>query len=163
MLYLAGAGTIEECIEKAKAAIADGSALKRLAAMVEAQGGDASYILDTEKFEKATHTFDVLAERDGYIVSMNTESCGIASSMLGAGRVTIDSEIDFTAGIIIHKKTGAQVVKGEVLATMYTTKPELFDAAVKRYQEAVVISDEKPEAQPLIYARVTKGNVERFA
>jgi hypothetical protein len=149
--------------EKAKAAIADGSALKRLAAMVEAQGGDASYILDTEKFEKATHTFDVLAERDGYIVSMNTESCGIASSMLGAGRVTIDSEIDFTAGIIIHKKTGAQVVKGEVLATMYTTKPELFDAAVKRYQEAVVISDEKPEAQPLIYARVTKGNVEHFA
>ena len=49
-----------------------------------------------------------------------------------------------------------------MLATMYTTKPELFDAAVKRYQEAVVIADEKPEVQPLIYARVTKGNVERL-
>lgn len=162
MLYLAGAGTIEDCIEKAKASIADGSALERLAAMVEAQGGDAGYIFDTEKFEKAAHAFDVLAERDGYIVSMNTESCGIASSMLGAGRVTIDSEIDFTAGIIIHKKVGAQVAKGDVLATMYTAKPELFAAAAKRYQEAIVIADEKPAAKPLIYARVTKDKVERF-
>ena len=162
MLYLAGVGTIEECIEKAKGAIADGSALERLAAMVEAQGGDAEYIRDTEKFEKATHTLDVLAERDGYIVSMNTESCGIASSMLGAGRVTIDSEIDFTAGIILHKKTGDKVEKGDVLATMYTTKPELFEAAEKRYQEAIVIGDEKPKTQPLIYARVTKDGVEKY-
>lgn len=163
MLYLAGIGTIEECIEKAKAAIADGSALERLAAMVEAQGGDPEYIRNTEKFEKATHTFDVTAEKGGYIVSMDTESCGIASSMLGAGRETIDSALDFTAGIIIHKKTGAKVEKGDVLATMYTTKPELFEAAVKRYQNAIVIADEKPEVQPLIYARVTKERVERFA
>lgn len=163
MLYLAGIGTIEECIEKAKAAIADGSALERLAAMVEAQGGDPEYIRNTEKFEKATHTFDVTAEKGGYIVSMDTESCGIASSMLGAGRETIDSALDFTAGIIIHKKTGAKVEKGDVLATMYTTKPELFEAAAKRYQNAIVIADEKPEVQPLIYARVTKERVERFA
>ncbi len=163
MLYLAGVGTIEECIEKAKAAIADGSALERLAAMVEAQGGDPEYIHNTEKFEKATYTFDVTAEKDGYIVSMDTESCGIASSMLGAGRETIDSALDFTAGIVIHKKTGAKVSNGEVLATMYTTKPELFEAAAERYRKAVVIAEEKPEAQPLIYARVTKERVERFA
>lgn len=163
MLYLAGVGTIEECIGKAKAAIADGSALERLAAMVEAQGGDPEYIRNTEKFEKATHTYDVTAEKDGYIVSMDTESCGIASSMLGAGRETIDSALDFTAGIIIHKKTGAKVAKGEVLATLYTTKPELFKVAAERYQKAVVIADEKPEVQPLIYARVTKERVERFA
>lgn len=162
MLFLAGAGEIEECMKKAKTAIADGSALERLVAMVDAQGGDADYIRDTEKFAKATHTFDVLAEKEGYIVSMNTESCGIASSMLGAGRITIDSEIDFTAGIIIHKKTGDKVAKGDVLATMYTTKPELFDAAVKCYQEAVVIGEEKPKEQPLIYARVTKDGVQRF-
>ena len=162
MLFLAGAGEIEECMKKAKTAIADGSALERLTAMVDAQGGDADYIRDTEKFAKATHTFDVLAEKEGYIVFMNTESCGIASSMLGAGRITIDSEIDFTAGIIIHKKTGDKVAKGDVLATMYTTKPELFDAAVKHYQEAVVIGEEKPKKQPLIYARVTKDGVQRF-
>lgn len=163
MLYLAGIGTIEECMEKAKAAVADGSALDRLAAMVEAQGGDPAYILDTEKFEKAPFAYEVKAERAGYIVSMNTESCGIASSMLGAGRETKESEIDFTAGIIIQKKVGDYVEAGETMATMYTSKEALFAAAVKRYQEAVVIADNAPEKQPLIYARITKEGVEKLA
>ena len=163
MLYLAGLGTIEECIEKAKAVVADGSALKRLAAMVEAQGGDPAYILDTENFEKAPFSYEVKAERAGYIVSMNTESCGIASSMLGAGRETKESEIDFTAGIIIQKKVGDYVEAGETMATMYTSKEALFASAAKRYQEAVVIAEEAPEKQPLIYARVTKEGVEKLA
>lgn len=162
MLYLAGLGTIEECIEKAKAVVADGSALKRLAAMVEAQGGDPAYILDTENFEKAPFSYEVKAERAGYIVSMNTESCGIASSMLGAGRETKESEIDFTAGIIIQKKVGDYVEAGETMATMYTSKEALFASAAKRYQEAVVIAEEAPEKQPLIYARVTKEGVEKL-
>lgn len=163
MLYLAGIGTIEECIEKAKAAVADGSALKRLAAMVEAQGGDPAYILDTENFEKAPFSYEVKAERTGYIASMNTESCGIASSMLGAGRETKESEIDFTAGIIIQKKVGDYVEAGETMATMYTSNEALFAAAVKRYQEAVVIAEKAPEKQPLIYARITKEGVEKLA
>ena len=163
MLYLAGIGTIEECIEKAKTAVADGSALKRLAAMVEAQGGDPAYILDTENFEKAPFSYEVKAERTGYIASMNTESCGIASSMLGAGRETKESEIDFTAGIIIQKKVGDYVEAGETMATMYTSNEALFAAAVKRYQEAVVIAEEAPEKQPLIYARITKEGVEKLA
>ena len=163
MLYLAGIGTIEECIEKAKTAVADGSALKRLAAMVEAQGGDPAYILNTENFEKAPFSYEVKAERTGYIASMNTESCGIASSMLGAGRETKESEIDFTAGIIIQKKVGDYVEAGETMATMYTSNEALFAAAVKRYQEAVVITEEAPEKQPLIYARITKEGVEKLA
>ena len=163
MLYLAGIGTIEECIEKAKTAVVDGSALKRLAAMVEAQGGDPAYILDTENFEKAPFSYEVKAERTGYIASMNTESCGIASSMLGAGRETKESEIDFTAGIIIQKKVGDYVEAGETMATMYTSNEALFAAAVKRYQEAVVIAEEAPEKQPLIYARITKEGVEKLA
>lgn len=160
MLYLAGAGKLEECMEKAKNAIADGSALKRLAAMVEAQGGDPAYILDTEKFEKAAYSYEVRAKKAGYIVSMNTESCGIASSMLGVGRITIDSEIDYSAGIVIRKKTGEQVAEGDVLATMYSMKQELFEAAAARYLEAVEIGEEQPAKQPLIYARVTKDAVE---
>lgn len=162
MLYIAGMGEVENCRKMAEKAIADGSALNRLAAMVKAQGGDASYILDTEKFEKAPYSYEVKAERAGYIVSMNTESCGIASSMLGAGRETKDSEIDFSAGIIIRKKVGDYVEKEDTLATLYTSKEALFEAAADRYLKAVVIADEKPEAQPLIYARVTKDAVEKL-
>ncbi len=162
MLYIAGVAELEACKKLAQNAIADGSALKRLAAMVEAQGGDAYYILDTEKFDKAPFALDVLAEKDGYITAMNTESCGIASSMLGAGRETKESEIDYTAGIIIHKKVGDKVTKGEAIATMYTSKEELFANAVNCYQNAVTISDVAPEKQPLIYARVTKDAVEKL-
>ena len=68
---------------------------KRLAAMVEAQGGDSSVIFDTDKFEKAAYQHEVLAKKSGYITFMDTESCGIASAMLGAGRETKDSQIDF--------------------------------------------------------------------
>ena len=130
--------------------------------MVDSQCGDASYILDTEKFEKAPYTFDIIAAEEGYIVSMNTEKCGIASCMLGAGRVTMDSKIDISAGIIIHKKVGDWVTKGDVLATMHTSNSELFDAAEKRYREAITIENTKPKMQPLIYARITKEKIERL-
>ncbi len=160
MLYLAGKGTIEECIGMAKQAIADGSALDRLVAMVAAQGGDTSVILDTEKFEKAPYFYDILAKGSGYLAAMNTESCGVASSMLGAGRETKDSDIDFSAGIIIHKKVGDVVNEGDVLATMYASNEELFEGAAKRYLSALTITPERPEEKPLIFARVTKDSVE---
>lgn len=162
MLYLAEKGTIEECIAMAKKTIEDGSALERLAAMVEAQGGDPSVILDTDKFEKAPFEYAILADEEGYIAKMDTESCGIASSMLGAGRETKDSVIDFSAGIIINRKVGDYVKQGDLLATMYASKEELFGPAAKRYINALTISKEKPEETKLIYARITKDGVERM-
>ena len=162
MLYLAGNGSIEECIQMARNAIDDGSALNRLIAMVEAQDGDTSVILDTNKFAKAPYEYQVLAETEGYINTMNTESCGIASSMLGAGRETKDSVIDFSAGIIIHKKVGDYISKGECLATMYASDEKLFEAAAKKYSNAVTIGCERPEEKPLIFARVTKDIIEKL-
>lgn len=162
MMYLAGKGSIEECIRLAKKTLEDGSALCKLVEMVGAQGGDSSVILDTEKFEKAPFSYDVLAKEDGYIHDMNTESCGIASVMLGAGRETKDSEIDYTAGIIIEKKTGDYVKKGERIAVFYASKEELFQDAEERYQSAIQIQPTESAHIPLIYARVTKDKVERF-
>lgn len=163
MLYLAGKGSIEACIEMAKGAIADGSALECLCAMVEAQGGDVSVIRDTDKFEKAPYSYEVVSEESGYIAHMDTENCGIASSMLGAGRETKESSIDYSAGIILHKKVGDYVEKGDVLAVLYASKEELFDAAAKRYVNALTFAKERPADEPLVYARVTKDEVERYA
>lgn len=161
MLYLAEKGTIEECIAMAKQTIEDGTALERLAAMVEAQGGDVSVIWNPELFEKALYSYEIIAETDGYIAAMDTESCGIASSMLGAGRETKESTIDYTAGIILHRKVGDFVMKGDVLATMYASKEELFETAAKRYVDALTFSPEKPAKTVLVYARITKDGVER--
>lgn len=162
MLYLAGKGSLDVCRGLAEKTIADGSALDRLVAMVEAQGGDSSVIKNTSLFEKAPFQREVIAPKSGYITHMDTERCGIASSMLGAGRVTKESEIDYTAGIALLKKVGQSVVEGEVMAVLYTSKEELFTASLEEFLSAVIIGDDKPEAEPLIYARITKSGVERL-
>ena len=162
MLYLAEKGTIEECLAMAKKTIEDGSALERLVAMVEAQGGDSSVILDTEKFDKAPFESPIISAEEGYIASMDTESCGIASSMLGAGRETKESDIDFSAGIVLNRKVGDFVKKGDVLATMYTSKESLFANAEKRYLSALTFAKVKPAENPLIFARITKDGVEKY-
>ena len=162
MLYLAQQGTLSECRAKAQEAIDSKRALERLAAMVEAQGGDSRYVYDTSLFAQAPYCCEVAAQADGYIAHMNAESIGIASSMLGAGRETVDSVIDPAAGILLVKKTGDAVKKGEVIAKLYASKEELFAAAKKRYQEAVTIADTCPKEETLVLARVEKGNVEKY-
>lgn len=146
----------------AQHALDSGKALERLIAMVEAQGGDVSVIKDTGKFPKAPFEHPVFAEKTGYITSMNAESCGIASAMLGAGRETKESQLDYAAGIIINSKTGDYVKEGQIIATLYASDESLFAAAEKRYLEAIQIGGEKPDEKPLIYARVTKETVEKL-
>ena len=162
MLYLAGKGDIEECKKMVHEVVANGKALERLIAMVEAQGGDSSVIKDTDKFAKAPYSYEVKAEKDGYITSMNTEGIGISSSMLGAGRVTIDSALDYSAGIILNKKTGDAVKQGEVMATLYSSNEKLFDESSKKYLSSVTIEEKQCEAKPLVYARITKDSVEKY-
>ena len=138
MLYLAGKGTLDECKSMVKEVIANGKALEHLAAMVRAQGGDDAVIWDTQKFAKAPYSYEVCAKESGYITFMDTESCGIASAMLGAGRETKDSGIDFAAGIIIHKKRWEIMwKKASLWRHMYASREELFEAAAKRYLSAV--------------------------
>lgn len=162
MMVLAGLGDEKHCEELARKVIDDGSALERLIAMVDAQGGDSSVIKDTENFTKAKYTHDVISDTDGYVTDMDAAGCGIASSMLGAGRETLESEIDYAAGIILKKKTGDAVSKGDVLATLYADDEALFAAAERRYKEAVKISGSRKERNPLIYALVSKDGVKRF-
>lgn len=162
MMVLAGLGTEEECIGKAKEVIENGSALNKFLEMVEAQGGDRRVILDPECFEKAPFTHEVLAKEDGVIQAMDTEKCGMASVILGAGRETKDSPVDLSAGILLHKKTGDRIARGDLLATMYASKQELFAAAEEKYFDAIIIGKEELQRNPLLYARVTKNKIERY-
>lgn len=162
MLYLAGKGTMEECRILAKEAIENGSALERLIAMTEAQGGDPSVIKDPSLFAAAPYEKEVKALKGGYITHMNTEQCGTASSLLGAGRVTKESVIDYSAGIALKKKTGQKVEEGETIAILYSSKKELFDASEEEFTNAVTINEKPPEPEPLIYASVTKEGVKHL-
>lgn len=162
MLYLAGQGTLEECLAKVRNVVADGSALAKLEEMVIAQGGDASVITDTNRFAKAEHSHEVLAPCTGYVSHVNTEQCGIASVVLGAGRETKDSIIDYSAGIVLNKKYGDYVKEGEVIGVLYANKEETFKQAETMLLNAYTFSNEKPEHIPHIYARVELDKVTRY-
>lgn len=162
LMAISGLGDEEHCTKLAKASIDDGSALDRLIAMVDAQGGDTSVILDTDRFAKAAYTYDILSKTDGYITSMDAAGCGIASSMLGAGRENLESKIDHTAGIILKKKTGDRVAAGEVLATLKSNDEGLFKAAADRYTDAIEIGDVRKKRNPLVYALVSRDKIIRL-
>ena len=162
MLLLAGLGTEEECRAMAEKAVADGSAFEKCKQMFAAQGGDISVLEDYSRFAAARYSREILAEETGYIYSHDTEKIGSASVLLGAGRLTKTDEIDFAAGITLHKKTGDYVEKGQSIATFYADDETLFDSAEKMFKSGLVIKGEKPVEAPLVYARVTKNGVERF-
>lgn len=155
MLYMAGKGSLEECRKLAKGAMADGSALDALANMVKGQHGDESYIYHPEKFPRSALSKEVKAEKDGYVCHMDTESIGIASVCLGAGRSRKDDVIDYKAGIILKKKYGEPVKAGETLAVLYADDEKLFAEAEKKLLAAYEIGDTKPAEEPLVYDRVT--------
>lgn len=162
MLAMARRGSMEECHELAKRALEDGSGLNTLVQMVKAQGGDESYILDTEKFDRASHAYEVRASKSGYITHIDTEACGLASVRLGAGRSRKEDMIDYTAGILLKKKYGEQVKEGQLLAVLYASEETLFADAAQEVRNAYTIGVGPPVEKKLIYARITKDNITRF-
>ncbi len=154
MLSLAGKGTPEECERLAARSIADGSALGKLAQAVEAQGGNAALIEGGAKFAEAKYSRAVKSEKSGYIVRTDAEAYGLASLALGAGRNTAEDTIDFAAGILLKKKTGDRVEKGEEIATLFTNRDEAFASASQILTAATEIGSEPPVRGPLVYETV---------
>ena len=146
-MLLAGgkAQTTEEARQKLEAVIADGSALKKLASFVEAQGGDSAAVYDPELLPKATIIQPVPAPQSGFVQQIACDEIGICSLLLGGGRETKESEIDLSVGLILEKKVGDPVEKGESLAFLHGNDSRKLEAAEKRFLAAYRISEEKPE------------------
>lgn len=162
MLYLAKKGTIAECEEMAKKAIENGSAFEKLVEMVKAQGGDEKFIRNTENFERAKFKKPIISQQEGYIFKMDTESLGIASTILGAGRENIDSKIDFSAGITLEKKVGDFVKKGDILAYLHTSDESKLKTAEEKFMKSIIFEKILPNIKPLVLARVEKGSIVKF-
>ena len=156
MLRLIGRGGFDECQRLAEKAVDDGSAFRAFAAMVEAQGGDASCLADPRKLPQAAFRLKVRAERSGYITHMDAETIGRAACMLGAGRETKESVIDHAAGIRILKKTGEAVEAGEAIAELHANAENLLAPAASRCLAAIEVGTAPPAKRPRIFARVTK-------
>lgn len=150
MLELAGKGTAEACMGLAEEAMASKSALQKLKDMIRNQGGLEDVVKDPSLLPRAVHTKSYPAAKDGIMTAILSDRLGIAAMMLGAGRRTKDSPIDPAAGIMLLKKPGDAVKKGESLMVLHTDDTTLFDAAMAELDQAVLIGDAQPPHVPLI-------------
>lgn len=142
LLVMSEKGDYDNCYSMVQTALQNGAGLAKLRELIVAQGGKGQVVDDTSLLGSARFTYDIRASKAGYIAHMNTEDCGIASVMLGAGRIVKDGPVDMTAGIVMHKKTGDAVVAGDVLATLYANDESLFEGAEKAYVQALTIGTE---------------------
>lgn len=140
-----------EAEQKVKTAIESGNAFRKMKEWIKAQGGNADYIENTDLFEQSKYSLTVKSVKEGYISSMNVEKIGMTAVTLGAGRRVATDTIDYSAGIIIHKKTGEYVKENQDLCTLYSNNESSLKEAEKQYLEAVIINSERPETNPLIY------------
>ena len=163
LLYLAGKGSMDSCRNMARGQIANGEGFAKLKEMVTAQGGNAD-LLDNpfELLVEPRQSRELHSTAAGSIVAMDTERCGIASVALGAGREKKEDSIDYSAGIVLAKKTGDAVQPGDLLATLYAANEDLLDAAENIFMDALDIRQQKAVEAPLFHARVSREGVERF-
>ncbi|MBP3916721.1 pyrimidine-nucleoside phosphorylase [Clostridium sp.] len=131
--------------------IENGKGLEKLKDFVKAQGGDISPIDDYSKFPQAKYVEKVTSPVDGYITKIHAEAFGLIAMELGAGRATKESEIDLAVGIVLNKKRGEKVNKGDVLAYIHSNSEEKIEKARKSILENIVIEDSYDLNIPLIY------------
>lgn len=144
MIKLAGKGNnIEENKQKMLEQIQNGKAFAKLEQWVQKQGGDISYLENTEKFEKAKFVLPVVAERSGYVEQLNAQEIGKASMNLGAGRKKKEDNIDFAVGIILEQKIGDKVESGEILAYIHANDENLGNEIVKDVFNAYTITNDR--------------------
>ena len=151
MLYGTGlCEVVDEGRKKMEEVLQNGSAYQKFIDFVTAQGGDISEIKDTHKLIKARYKEKILAPENGYVAGIQAEEVGIAALMLGAGRETKESKLDYSAGFRLMKKTGDPVTKGECLAVLYANDQEKVPAAKLKFLKAFSFSKKTVFKEALI-------------
>lgn len=163
MLRLAGVAADAQAARKMLTrALRSGQGLNKLIELVEAQGGDTSYIRQPVKLPRAPRIVPVLSPRAGYVQRIEALEVGVAALLLGAGRETKHSVVDLSVGVVLKKKVGALVEAGEALAELHVGDDTRLEEVRERLLAAYTVGDEQPKAQPLLYGLVTEAGVQRY-
>jgi pyrimidine-nucleoside phosphorylase len=135
----------------AEKSIASGSAFEKFRVLVQAQGGDVSFVDDPSKFPGAKYVEEVKSPRNGYLAQIQARTVGEAAVTLGAGRAKKSDAIDHAVGFIIHHKVGEQVEKGDPLFTIHANDQEKLAEMRDVVLSAHIFSEEPVERLPLFY------------
>lgn len=146
ILKLDGKGdNIEENKKAIEEVVANGKAYQKFLELVKNQGGDITYIENTEKFEKAKYKMEVRIEQEGYIRKLNAEEVGKIAMHLGAGRVRKEDDIDYSVGVELIKKVGDFVEKGNIVAYVHANEEQKGKEAVEMLKEKYIIGNDRIE------------------
>lgn len=155
MVFLAGkADSLEDAEAKLQEVIRNGKALEKFKAFIANQGGDASVVDHPERLPQAQYRIEVPAKQDGVVAEIVADEIGTAAMLLGAGRATKESEIDLAVGLMLNKKVGDAVKKGDSLVTIHANREDVAQVLEKIYAN-IRIADHA-EAPVLIYGTVTE-------
>ena len=151
IMLLAGAAASEEDARaKLESGIKDGSALKKLAEFVEAQGGRAEEVYDVSRLPEAAIKLPVKASADGYVTGIRADSVGLVSLHLGGGRATKESDIDLAVGLVLEKKIGNFVKAGDTLAVIHANDELKAEQAAQMLLNAYSFDTKSPSNRPFI-------------
>lgn len=142
MLYLCGVShDLEDGYSLADKKLATGEPLKKFIELTRLQNGDISYLIAPNKYTKAKFSRQIKADKDGCIIKMDALDFGNASVELGCGRKTMQDKINYSAGILLNKKCGDNITKGEIICTLYSDRESSLDNASHILKNAILISD----------------------
>lgn len=151
------AKTLDEARSLLEDNLHNGKALNQFKTFIQAQGGDAAVIDRPDELPTARHQIEWTAESAGNIESIDANDIGQAAMLLGAGRQTKDSDIDLAVGIMLNKKVGDAVKKGDVLLTIHANQKNI-DSVLSYLQKAIVITDKPVKKPQLIHDTITDIN-----
>ncbi|MCJ2146374.1 pyrimidine-nucleoside phosphorylase [Bacillus sp. B19-2] len=148
------AETLDEAREKLIDVMKNGKALQKFKDFLQNQGGDSSVADNPEKLPQAAYKIDVHAKEAGVVSEIVADQIGVAAMLLGAGRATKEDKIDLAVGIMLRKKVGDAVEKGEPLVTLYANRENVDDVIAKVYDNIQI--SEKAEAPKLVHTVITE-------
>ncbi|HBV96887.1 MAG: thymidine phosphorylase [Peptococcaceae bacterium BICA1-7] len=158
MVVLAGkAGSSEEARAILEENLSSGLALDKFGQMIDRQGGDSSALKDFKSLPEASLKKDITAAEPGFVYGINAMSIGLAAMGLGAGRETRESVIDLSAGIVLHKKEGDTVSRGEALATLHYNPGRDAEYSEALVKGAFTIGNKPPEKLPIVIQKINQA------
>ena len=150
LLIAKKANNIGEARVLMETAISNGSAYNKFLEFVQNQGGDISYVKNYDALINASIIREVNAEESGYIHRIDARTVGEAVMALGGGRENLDDEIDASVGVVLNKKIGDQVKRGQILAYIYGNDENKVDTAYEMIVSAYEINEERIERPKMI-------------
>ncbi|MCY8208544.1 pyrimidine-nucleoside phosphorylase [Bacillus subtilis] len=148
------AATLDEARAKLEEVMKNGKALEKFKDFLKNQGGDSSIVDDPSKLPQAAYQIDVPAKEAGVVSEIVADEIGVAAMLLGAGRATKEDEIDLAVGIMLRKKVGDKVEKGEPLVTLYANRENVEEVIAKVYDNIRIAAEAK--APKLIHTLITE-------